>query len=102
MLDVAERLVDRIGIIQSGQLLAEGTLNESAASPAAATPLRDVFLRLVVRQSRGRLTTIGSHVDAAPGGAHQLVPRARLTRQLWSLISFLVLCTLVRCRFRSC
>ena len=28
ILDVAERLVDRIGIIQSGRLLTEGTLDE--------------------------------------------------------------------------
>src|SRR5277367_45852 len=48
ILDVAERLVDRIGIIQSGRLLAEGTLQElrTQAGRANAT-LEDLFLRLV-------------------------------------------------------
>src|SRR6185369_4408344 len=48
IMDVAERLVDRIGIIQSGRLIAEGTLDElrSRAGGATAT-LEDVFLDLV-------------------------------------------------------
>jgi ABC-2 type transport system ATP-binding protein len=55
ILEVAERLADRIGIIQSGKLLAEGTLAElrTTAGEAGAT-LEDVFLRLV---------------DAGPGGS---------------------------------
>jgi ABC-2 type transport system ATP-binding protein len=50
IMDVAERLVDRIGIIQSGRLLAEGTLDElrGKAGHAGAT-LEDVFLDLVAR-----------------------------------------------------
>jgi ABC-2 type transport system ATP-binding protein len=50
ILDVAERLVDRIGIIQSGQVLAEGTLTElrALAGHSAAT-LEEVFLDLLAR-----------------------------------------------------
>lgn len=48
ILDVAERLADRIGIIQGGKLLAEGTLAElrGRAGRADAT-LEDVYLQLV-------------------------------------------------------
>jgi ABC-2 type transport system ATP-binding protein len=48
ILDVAERLADRIGIIQHGRLVAEGTLQElrSRAGREQAT-LEDVFLGLV-------------------------------------------------------
>jgi ABC-2 type transport system ATP-binding protein len=48
ILDVAERLVDRIGIIQSGKLLAEGTLAElrARAGQSNAT-LEEVFLDLI-------------------------------------------------------
>jgi ABC-2 type transport system ATP-binding protein len=47
ILEVAERLADRIGIIQSGKLLAEGTLAElrERAGERAGT-LEDVFLEL--------------------------------------------------------
>jgi ABC-2 type transport system ATP-binding protein len=48
ILDVAERLVDRIGIIQSGRLLAEGTLQELRAKAGHSdATLEDVFLNLV-------------------------------------------------------
>jgi ABC-2 type transport system ATP-binding protein len=48
ILDVAERLVDRIGIIQSGRLLAEGTLDDlRRKSGRADSTLEDVFLHLV-------------------------------------------------------
>jgi ABC-2 type transport system ATP-binding protein len=48
ILDVAERLANRIGIIQHGKLLAEGTLDElrGRAGGAGAT-LEDVYLQLV-------------------------------------------------------
>jgi ABC-2 type transport system ATP-binding protein len=48
IMDVAERLVDRIGIIQSGRLLAEGTLAElrARAGHSSAT-LEEVFLDLI-------------------------------------------------------
>jgi len=48
IMDVAERLVDRIGIIQSGRLLAEGTLDElRAQSGHPGSTLEEVFLNLV-------------------------------------------------------
>jgi ABC-2 type transport system ATP-binding protein len=50
ILDVAERLVDRIGIIQSGRLLAEGTLQELRAKAGHSdATLEDVFLNLVAQ-----------------------------------------------------
>jgi ABC-2 type transport system ATP-binding protein len=49
-MDVAERLVDRIGIIQSGRLLAEGTLDElRAQAGCAGSTLEEVFLNLVAQ-----------------------------------------------------
>lgn len=50
ILDVAERLVDRIGIIQHGQLLAEGTLQDLRQQHGRdGASLEDVFLDLVSR-----------------------------------------------------
>jgi ABC-2 type transport system ATP-binding protein len=48
IMEVAERLVDRIGIIQNGRIVAEGTLEElrTQAGRSNAT-LEDLFLRLV-------------------------------------------------------
>ena len=48
ILDVAERLVDRIGIIQAGEVLAQGTLEELRRRAGRAdSTLEDLFLRLV-------------------------------------------------------
>jgi len=48
ILDVAERLVDRIGIIQAGQVLAEGTLDDLRRRAGRAdSTLEDLFLNLV-------------------------------------------------------
>jgi ABC-2 type transport system ATP-binding protein len=48
ILDVAERMSDRIGIIQRGRLLAEGPLAElQARSGTEGRTLEDVFLQLV-------------------------------------------------------
>jgi ABC-2 type transport system ATP-binding protein len=51
ILEVAERLADRIGIIQTGRLRAEGTLAElrarTGARDGALETLEDVFLQLV-------------------------------------------------------
>jgi ABC-2 type transport system ATP-binding protein len=47
ILEVAERLSDRIGIIQGGKLLAEGTLEELQAAAGEGRTLEDVFLRLI-------------------------------------------------------
>jgi ABC-2 type transport system ATP-binding protein len=45
ILEVAERLAQRIGIIEHGRLIAEGTLDELRGKTDAAT-LEDVFLQL--------------------------------------------------------
>jgi ABC-2 type transport system ATP-binding protein len=45
ILEVAERLAQRIGIIEHGRLIAEGTLDELRSRAGAAT-LEDVFLQL--------------------------------------------------------
>ena len=48
ILEVAERLADRIGIISDGRLLAEGTLEElRALAGSGQSSLEDVFLQLV-------------------------------------------------------
>jgi ABC-2 type transport system ATP-binding protein len=46
ILEVAERLADRIGIISRGRLLAEGTLDELRALAGERVTLEDVFLEL--------------------------------------------------------
>jgi ABC-2 type transport system ATP-binding protein len=48
MLDTAERLCDRVIIMNRGEVLAEGTVEElhGRASMAADATLEDVFLRL--------------------------------------------------------
>jgi ABC-2 type transport system ATP-binding protein len=60
ILEVAERMADRIGVIAHGKLIAEGTLeelrlqagkSESGASSAAAS-LEDTFLALVAEQAQ--------------------------------------------------
>jgi len=45
ILEVAERLAQRIGIIRAGRLIAEGTLDELRAQTSGAS-LEDVFLQL--------------------------------------------------------
>jgi ABC-2 type transport system ATP-binding protein len=52
IMEVAERLVDRIGIIQRGRIVAEGTLEElrTQAGRSNAT-LEDLFLGLVSQQN---------------------------------------------------
>jgi ABC-2 type transport system ATP-binding protein len=55
ILEVAERLADRIGIIAEGRLLALGSLADLRATggaEAGADTLEDVFLRLVGRSAR--------------------------------------------------
>ncbi|MCC2958200.1 ABC transporter ATP-binding protein [Massilia sp. IC2-477] len=48
ILEVAERLAQRIGIIQQGRLIAEGTLDELRARTSGAS-LEDVFLQLTAQ-----------------------------------------------------
>ena len=46
LLDMAEKLCDRVGIIHHGQLVATGTLDEIRAEASASGSLEDVFLKI--------------------------------------------------------
>jgi ABC-2 type transport system ATP-binding protein len=51
ILEVAERMAERIGVISRGRLIAEGTLEElRTQSGSSNTSLEDVFLTLVAEQ----------------------------------------------------
>jgi ABC-2 type transport system ATP-binding protein len=53
ILEVAERMAERIGVIAAGRLIAEGTLAElRAASGALHASLEEIFLDLVAGQDR--------------------------------------------------
>jgi ABC-2 type transport system ATP-binding protein len=60
ILEVAERMADRIGVIAQGRLIAEGTLDELriaagaqvGVSAAASATLEDTFLALVAEQAQ--------------------------------------------------
>jgi ABC-2 type transport system ATP-binding protein len=52
ILEVAERMADRIGVIAGGRLIAEGTLEELRRQTGkSGTSLEDTFLALVARES---------------------------------------------------
>ena len=52
ILEVAERLAERIGVLDKGRLIAEGTLEELRAQAGrAGSSLEDVFLELVAREN---------------------------------------------------
>jgi ABC-2 type transport system ATP-binding protein len=52
ILEVAERMADRIGVIAQGRLIAEGTLDElNRQAGTGATSLEDTFLTLVTEQA---------------------------------------------------
>ncbi len=52
ILEVAERMADRIGVIAGGRLIAEGTLDElHRKTGAAQTTLEDTFLTLVAEEA---------------------------------------------------
>ncbi len=54
ILDVAERMADRIGVIAKGRLVAEGTMDELRAKDGQqGASLEDIFLELVAGQSAG-------------------------------------------------
>lgn len=64
ILEVAERMADRIGIIAGGQLVAEGTLQELRKQASAeGNSLEDIFLDIVGGVSEG---------DTQPGRANLL------------------------------
>ena len=46
LLDMAEKLCDRVGIIHHGQLVATGTLEQLRADASASGSLEDVFLKI--------------------------------------------------------
>ena len=51
ILEVAERMAERIGVIDAGKLIAEGTLDELRHQGGrAGTSLEDIFLDLVAEQ----------------------------------------------------
>jgi len=56
ILEVAERMADRIGVIAQGRLVAEGTLAElrrqAGESTDASTSLEDTFLALVTERAQ--------------------------------------------------
>jgi len=55
ILEVAERMADRIGVIANGRLIAEGTLAElQAAAGGADDTLEDLFLELVAEHGGAR------------------------------------------------
>ncbi|MEM1289058.1 MAG: ABC transporter ATP-binding protein [Pseudomonadota bacterium] len=64
ILEVAERMADRIGIIDRGKLVAEGTLEElRTRASAEGTSLEDIFLAIVGGdQEGGTLTDNAFHV----------------------------------------
>jgi ABC-2 type transport system ATP-binding protein len=47
ILEVAERMADRIGVIASGRLVAEGTLDELRQRNGRNDTLEDMFIALV-------------------------------------------------------
>jgi ABC-2 type transport system ATP-binding protein len=51
ILEVAERMADRIGIIAHGRLIAEGTLDELRVRARGTATLEDTFLALVAEQA---------------------------------------------------
>jgi ABC-2 type transport system ATP-binding protein len=52
ILEVAERLAERIGVIDKGRLIAEGTLAELRSQAGrAGSSLEDVFLELVAQEN---------------------------------------------------
>ncbi len=51
ILEVAERLAQRISIIQHGHIIAQGSLDELRAAAAGGATLEDVFLQLTAAQA---------------------------------------------------
>ena len=65
ILEVAERMADRIGVIAKGRLVAEGTLEDlRLSSGARGTNLEDIFLEIVSEDERPHQTV---PVAAVPG-----------------------------------
>ena len=72
ILEVAERMADRIGVIAGGRLIAEGTLDELRVQTGRKhTSLEDTFLALVAEQQR-RMSAGTLSWFAAPRAAARL------------------------------
>jgi hypothetical protein len=66
ILEVAERMADRIGVIAAGRLIAQGTLAELRDQAGrGATSLEDTFLALVAEQAAAAWLTPGTLVRFA-------------------------------------
>ncbi len=52
ILEVAERMAERIGVIASGRLIAEGTLDQLRAQIGRETTLEEIFLDLVAQSDK--------------------------------------------------
>ena len=60
ILDVAERMAERIGVVRGGRLIADGTFAElRAAAGGGAATLEDVFLELVSAPDRAPIDRTG-------------------------------------------
>jgi ABC-2 type transport system ATP-binding protein len=67
VLEVAERLADRIGIISGGRMIAEGTFAAlSTQAGQSHTTLEDVFLHLTAEAEAEAPTEAGSPTEAHP------------------------------------
>ncbi len=58
ILEIAERMCDRIGIINQGQLIAVGTMQELRAMGKGETSLEDIFLRLTGGTEYAEITEV--------------------------------------------
>ena len=56
ILEVAERMAERIGVINHGRLVAEGTLAELRARIGRETTLEEIFLDLVAQKEADTAT----------------------------------------------
>jgi ABC-2 type transport system ATP-binding protein len=59
LLNVAEELADRIGIIQSGRLVSLGTMDELRRSRATGEALEEIFLEMMRENGAGTLHAAG-------------------------------------------
>jgi ABC-2 type transport system ATP-binding protein len=65
ILEVAERMAERIGVINHGRLVAEGTLAELRARIGRETTLEEIFLDLVAEEEMESGDSAGPAVGAA-------------------------------------
>ena len=78
ILEVAERMADRIGVIASGRLIAEGTLDELRRQAGNGdSSLEEIFLALVAQDSRRHEPTRQPRLVRPPRTAARLARLAR-------------------------